>query len=83
VKEGVVVAKAIEQLRGGLAVGHALLGRFGQGRGRWGHSDPSGAAALGGQAGEARLAEVVRQAGFRRFRRATDTPFNLVLEARP
>ena len=42
-----------------------------------------GAHALGGQAGEARLAEVVRQAGFSRFRRATDTPFNLVLEARP
>ncbi len=38
---------------------------------------------LGAQAGEARLAEVAEQAGFSRFRRATETPFNLVLEARP
>jgi SAM-dependent methyltransferase len=39
--------------------------------------------ALGAQAGEARLSEVVGEAGFTRFRRATETPFNLVLEARP
>jgi len=40
--------------------------------------------ALGAQAGEARLREVVmRDGGFSRFRRATETPFNLVLEARP
>jgi hypothetical protein len=39
--------------------------------------------ALGAQAGEARLRDVVTQAGFRRFRRATETPFNLVMEARP
>ncbi|HEV8061962.1 MAG TPA: methyltransferase domain-containing protein [Gemmataceae bacterium] len=39
--------------------------------------------ALGAQAGEARLKEVVLQGGFTRFRRATQTPFNLVLEARP
>ncbi len=39
--------------------------------------------ALGAQAGEARLAEVFRKAGFRTFRRATQTPFNLILEARP
>jgi SAM-dependent methyltransferase len=39
--------------------------------------------ALGAQAGEARLREVVRAGGFTRFRRATETPFNLVLEARP
>jgi SAM-dependent methyltransferase len=39
--------------------------------------------ALGAQAGEARLREVVLAAGFRAFRRATETPFNLVLEARP
>ena len=38
--------------------------------------------ALGAQAGEARLREVVMQGGFRSFRRATDTPFNIVLEAR-
>ncbi|HTZ77463.1 MAG TPA: class I SAM-dependent methyltransferase [Stellaceae bacterium] len=37
---------------------------------------------LGAQAGEARLADVVKQGGFGRFRRATATPFNLVLEAR-
>jgi SAM-dependent methyltransferase len=38
---------------------------------------------LGAQAGEARLKEVVSQGGFGKFRRATETPFNLVLEARP
>lgn len=40
-------------------------------------------ACLGAQAGEARLKDVVMQGGFSRFRRATHTPFNLVLEARP
>ena len=39
--------------------------------------------ALGAQAGERRLREVVEQAGFRQFRRAAETPFNLVLEAKP
>ena len=39
--------------------------------------------ALGAQAGEARLGAILREAGFTRFRRATQTPFNLVLEARP
>ena len=39
--------------------------------------------ALGAQAGEARLREVVNEGGFTRFRRATETPFNLVLEAKP
>ncbi|WP_298874539.1 class I SAM-dependent methyltransferase [uncultured Bradyrhizobium sp.] len=39
--------------------------------------------ALGAQAGEARLREVARQGGFTRFRRAAETPFNLILEARP
>ncbi|HZO61775.1 MAG TPA: methyltransferase domain-containing protein [Gaiellaceae bacterium] len=39
--------------------------------------------ALGAQAGEKRLTEVVRQGGFHRVRRATETPFNMVLEARP
>ena len=38
---------------------------------------------LGAQAGEAKLREVVTQGGFKRFRRATETPFNMVLEARP
>jgi len=40
-------------------------------------------AALGAQAGESKLREVVTKGGFTRFRRATETPFNLVLEARP
>ena len=39
--------------------------------------------ALGAQAGEARLAKVLREAGFTRIRRAAETPFNLVIEARP
>ena len=38
---------------------------------------------LGAQAGEARLREVFREAGFTRFRRATETPFNLICEAKP
>ncbi|MGH9503528.1 MAG: class I SAM-dependent methyltransferase [Terriglobales bacterium] len=38
---------------------------------------------LGAQAGEARIREVVTSAGFKRFRRATETPFNIVYEARP
>jgi SAM-dependent methyltransferase len=42
-----------------------------------------GRAALGAQAGEKRIGEVVREAGFTRFRRATATPFNLVFEAKP
>ena len=39
-------------------------------------------AALGAQAGEARLTEVIRSGGFANVRRATDGPFNMVLEAR-
>jgi len=39
--------------------------------------------ALGAQAGETRLRDVLLQGGFSRVRRATATPFNLVLEARP
>jgi SAM-dependent methyltransferase len=39
-------------------------------------------AALGAQAGEARLRDVVTAAGFRSLRRVAETPFNLVLEAR-
>jgi SAM-dependent methyltransferase len=38
---------------------------------------------LGAQAGEARIRDVVTTGGFKRFRRATETPFNLVFEARP
>jgi ubiquinone/menaquinone biosynthesis C-methylase UbiE len=38
--------------------------------------------ALGAQAGEKKLREVVTSGGFTRFRRATETPFNMVLEAR-
>lgn len=40
-------------------------------------------AALGAQAGEQKLREVVTSGGFTRFRRATQTPFNLVFEAKP
>jgi 2-polyprenyl-3-methyl-5-hydroxy-6-metoxy-1,4-benzoquinol methylase len=39
--------------------------------------------ALGAQAGEKRLRQVLREAGFTRVRRATETPVNLVLEVRP
>lgn len=40
--------------------------------------------ALGAQAGETRLRKIlVEEGGFRQFRRATETPFNIVLEARP
>jgi SAM-dependent methyltransferase len=39
--------------------------------------------ALGAQAGEKRLTEVLKAAGFTRVRRAAQTPFNIVLEARP
>ena len=35
------------------------------------------------QAGEKRLRDVVMSGGFTRFRRATETPFNLIFEARP
>lgn len=38
---------------------------------------------LGAQAGESRIRDVVTGGGFTRFRRATETPFNLVFEARP
>lgn len=38
---------------------------------------------LGAQAGEARLRDVATQGGFSQFRRATETPFNIILEARP
>jgi 2-polyprenyl-3-methyl-5-hydroxy-6-metoxy-1,4-benzoquinol methylase len=39
--------------------------------------------ALGAQAGEARIRDVVQRGGFTRFRRAAETPFNLVFDARP
>jgi hypothetical protein len=38
--------------------------------------------ALGAQAGEAKIAEVVKAGGFKHFRRATQTPVNLVYEAK-
>ena len=47
-----------------------------------GLSQPGGYA-LGAQAGEAAIRDVVSRAGFRRFRRAAQTPFNLVFEIRP
>jgi hypothetical protein len=40
-------------------------------------------AALGAQAGEARLREVITAGGFGSVNRATETPFNMILEARP
>ncbi|MGB5356181.1 MAG: class I SAM-dependent methyltransferase [Eudoraea sp.] len=40
-------------------------------------------AALGAQAGEQKLKEAITAGGFSHFRRATETPFNLILEARP
>ena len=42
-----------------------------------------GRAGLGTLAGEQRLAEVIRAGGFRQVRRTAETPFNMVLEARP
>jgi hypothetical protein len=41
-----------------------------------------GKAGLGAQAGEAKLTEVITKGGFKKVRRATETPFNMVLEAR-
>ena len=40
-------------------------------------------AALGAQAGEAKLREVIGAGGFSNVRRATETPFYMILEARP
>jgi hypothetical protein len=45
-------------------------------------SQPGGYA-LGAQAGEAAIRRIVTDAGFTRFRRASETPFNLVYEVRP
>jgi hypothetical protein len=39
--------------------------------------------ALGAQAGQAQLTEIIRESGFTNVRRATETPFTLILEARP
>ena len=39
-------------------------------------------AALGAQAGQARLTQVLNEGGFPRVRRAAETPFNMVLDAR-
>ena len=47
------------------------------------HSLAFGGPALGAQAGEARLRDVIEAGGFRRVRRAIETPFNMILEARP
>jgi hypothetical protein len=43
----------------------------------------TGGHALGAQAGEAAIRKVTAEAGFTRFRRAAETPFNLVYEVRP
>jgi hypothetical protein len=42
-----------------------------------------GGLCLGAQAGESRIRAVVEEGGFTRFRRAAETPFNIVYEARP
>lgn len=47
------------------------------------HALSEGGEPLGGQAGESRIGAIAAAAGFSRFRRATETPFNLILEARP
>jgi 2-polyprenyl-3-methyl-5-hydroxy-6-metoxy-1,4-benzoquinol methylase len=39
--------------------------------------------ALGAQAGEAKLREVIGKGGFKRVRRAAETPFNMIIEAKP
>ncbi|HXT83003.1 MAG TPA: SAM-dependent methyltransferase, partial [Verrucomicrobiae bacterium] len=39
--------------------------------------------ALGAQAGEKKIKEIAEKAGFTRFRRASQTPFNIVYEAKP
>ena len=43
----------------------------------------AGAYTLGAQAGEAAIRQIATDAGFTRFRRAAETPFNLIYEARP
>ena len=40
-------------------------------------------AGLGAQAGEAKLRQTIAAGGFTSVRRATETPFNMILEARP
>lgn len=45
-------------------------------------SQPGGFA-LGAQAGKAAIRQIATDAGFTRFRRATETPFNIVYKARP
>ena len=40
-------------------------------------------AALGAQAGQKRLTEVIEAGGYSKVRRAAETPFNMILEARP
>jgi hypothetical protein len=39
-------------------------------------------AALGAQAGFAKLSSAIKEAGFGKVRKATETPFNMILEAR-
>jgi hypothetical protein len=43
----------------------------------------AGGYTLGAQAGEAAIRQLITDAGFTRFRRAAETPFNFVYEARP
>jgi hypothetical protein len=46
------------------------------------HALATGQTALGNQGSEQQLRELVAAAAFTRFRRATDTPFNRIFEAR-
>ena len=46
-------------------------------------SSGSNVPVLGAQAGEAKIAEIIKNAGFKHFRRAVTTPINLVYEAKP
>ena len=46
-------------------------------------SSGSNGPVLGAQAGEAKIAEIIKNAGFKHFRRAVKTPINLVYEAKP
>ena len=45
--------------------------------------DQPGESALGAQAGFAKLSSLISESGFGRVRKATETPFNMILEARP
>ena len=47
------------------------------------HDDKQVGAALGAQAGFAKLSSAIKEGGFGKVRKATETPFKMILEARP